>query len=207
MEKRRERILSEARAIIAQQGFDALNIRDLAESAGVTVPTIYNLIGNKEALLNCLMLECLDSFAERIAEYEDLSIRDNPQIATDTLLSLFNEDEDYFRSAALACEKLDGQHDMHGLTGLLRKPLEKLVLSRHKKSIQEGLLLGDIPADIMVNQMITVFQPPFREWVHKVIDLQELHRLCLLGNYISLAADACPEFKTELLQRIKALQI
>lgn len=207
MEKRRERILQEARQIIAQQGYDALNIRDLAEASELTVPTIYNLIGNKEALLNCLMLECLKSFAERMAEYKDVSVRDNPKAVADTIIGIFAENQDYFRSTALASEKLEGQHDIHGLTGVMRKPLEQMVMARYQRSLSEGLLEGKIAPEIMVNQLITSFQPPFREWIHGVIDLDELHRRTLLGNYLSLAADATPEFKQELLQYIAELQL
>ena len=36
MQRRRERILDDARALIAEQGFDGLNLRDLAERADAT---------------------------------------------------------------------------------------------------------------------------------------------------------------------------
>ena len=49
--ERRERILESARGMIGKRGYDALTMRDLARSARVTVPTIYNLIGGKEAVL------------------------------------------------------------------------------------------------------------------------------------------------------------
>ena len=51
MRKRRERILHAARTLIATDGFEALNVRALAAAAGVTVPTLYNLIGRKEAIV------------------------------------------------------------------------------------------------------------------------------------------------------------
>ena len=58
MELRRERILDLARDIIAEKGFDGLNLRDLAEKAGVTKPTIYNLIGDKETLIHSVRGYC-----------------------------------------------------------------------------------------------------------------------------------------------------
>lgn len=51
MAERRERILDAARAIIAERGYERLTMRDLARASRVTVPTIYNLIGSKEAVL------------------------------------------------------------------------------------------------------------------------------------------------------------
>lgn len=51
MEARRQNILEAARGLIETRGFDALTMRNLALESGVTVPTIYNLIGNKEQVL------------------------------------------------------------------------------------------------------------------------------------------------------------
>ena len=46
MAKRRQRILAEARRLIARGGIEALNLRKLAAAAEVTVPTIYNVRSN-----------------------------------------------------------------------------------------------------------------------------------------------------------------
>jgi AcrR family transcriptional regulator len=64
MAERRERILAEAREIIGVQGFDALTMRALAQAAGVTVPTIYNLIGNKDQVLFGAVEEQTDRFLD-----------------------------------------------------------------------------------------------------------------------------------------------
>lgn len=54
---RRARIIAEARRLIGEHGFDGLSLRKLAAAAGVTVPTIYNLIGGKgKSLMNCLSI-------------------------------------------------------------------------------------------------------------------------------------------------------
>ncbi len=46
-----QRILAAARAIVARRGYEALTMRELAQASRVTVPTLYNLIGGKEAVL------------------------------------------------------------------------------------------------------------------------------------------------------------
>ena len=51
-QERRDRILSCAQELISREGFEALSIRVLAAKADVSTPTIYNLVGNKEALLH-----------------------------------------------------------------------------------------------------------------------------------------------------------
>ena len=49
--ERRERILIAARKLIAEGGYDGLTMRDLARAARVSVPTLYNLFGGKDAIL------------------------------------------------------------------------------------------------------------------------------------------------------------
>ena len=77
-ENRRQCILSAARATLARDGVDGLTVRKLAGEAGVTVPTIYNLIGNKEALLRRLLDELVSRAEEALSTVES----DDPIEAT-----------------------------------------------------------------------------------------------------------------------------
>ena len=49
--ERRARILAAARELIAERGYQGLTMRDLARASRVSVPTLYNLFGGKQALL------------------------------------------------------------------------------------------------------------------------------------------------------------
>src|SRR5215831_10171727 len=49
--ERRERIAQAARALIAERGYEGLTMRDLARAARVSVPTLYNLFGSKDAII------------------------------------------------------------------------------------------------------------------------------------------------------------
>ena len=53
----RRAILVEARAILAQQGLDALSLRTLAEAVGYSPAALYRYFSNKEALLDAIRLE------------------------------------------------------------------------------------------------------------------------------------------------------
>lgn len=66
MAERRERILAAAREIIGERGYEALTMRDLARASRVTVPTIYNLIGSKQAVLFAAIEEQTERFLAAI---------------------------------------------------------------------------------------------------------------------------------------------
>ncbi len=50
-EERKQRILAEARRLIAKRGNEAITMRELAEKSLVSVPTLYNLFGGKNKIL------------------------------------------------------------------------------------------------------------------------------------------------------------
>ncbi|MCZ6617610.1 MAG: helix-turn-helix domain containing protein [Gammaproteobacteria bacterium] len=50
--ERRARILSRARELIAEQGYEAVTVRALAKRCGVSVPTLYNQFGGKDGVLS-----------------------------------------------------------------------------------------------------------------------------------------------------------
>jgi len=68
MEERRERILASACEIIAELGPAGLSMRDLARRSRVTVPTIYNLVGGRDAVLSAAVEEQTARFVARIEE-------------------------------------------------------------------------------------------------------------------------------------------
>lgn len=66
--ERRARILAAARKLIARRGVEGLTLRDLAAAAAVSVPTVYNLVGGKQAVLTALLDEMLARIAARLGE-------------------------------------------------------------------------------------------------------------------------------------------
>jgi AcrR family transcriptional regulator len=48
---RRRQIQKAARKLVSERGYDGLTMRDLARAAKVSVPTLYNLFGSKDAIL------------------------------------------------------------------------------------------------------------------------------------------------------------
>lgn len=66
MAERRERILESARELIEIGGYDRLTMRDLAQASDVTVPTIYNLVGNKAQVLLAAVEEQTRAFVSAL---------------------------------------------------------------------------------------------------------------------------------------------
>ncbi|MBW2425914.1 MAG: TetR/AcrR family transcriptional regulator [Deltaproteobacteria bacterium] len=65
--ERRERIVAAASELIAKGGMEALTMSRVADGARVTVPTVYNLVGNRDAVVTAVMDEAREGFLEKLA--------------------------------------------------------------------------------------------------------------------------------------------
>ena len=205
-ENRRQRILSAARATLARDGVDGLTVRKLAGEAGVTVPTIYNLIGNKEALLRRLLDELVSRAEEALSTVES----DDPIEATarvvGTLATLFAEDEDFCRAALRAGQSLQGSGQSQGAMGIWRRSAqiaEKICLD----AARAGLLRGDCNPARIAERAYDSYRIAAIDWLDGVIDAADFERNALIGFYLCLAADARPGFRRSLISRISTLDL
>jgi AcrR family transcriptional regulator len=65
--ERRARMLDAVRALVAEQGWRALTVRELARRCRVSVPTLYNQFGGKDGLLAAAALGHFAELLERTA--------------------------------------------------------------------------------------------------------------------------------------------
>jgi AcrR family transcriptional regulator len=58
---RKERLLSIARELISNNGFEAFTINELASKEQLSIPTVHNLLGKKSDILEQLIVEIVDN--------------------------------------------------------------------------------------------------------------------------------------------------
>ncbi len=204
-EKRRRRILDHARRIIAKKGFDALKLRDLAASADVTVPTIYNLIGGKPEMLRFI----IEELVERLQEVQNQSDLKDVEAAFETqiedLAKLFAEDEDYYRAAFIAGDR-SGLFEQSSSSGIFARSVQ-LPVEACKVAQSTGLLAGSVSAEQMGRQIYGCYRLARQDWVNGYFDLQGFRDQALTGIFLCLAADANPEFHSRLINRLSSLPV
>jgi len=202
--KRKQRILFEARAIIAADGFEAFKLRDLAERSDLTVPTIYNLIGGKDDILKLI----IGDMVEKLLEVQNRAGSDNVEASFERqihdLAELFAEDQDYYRAAFIAGDRsglFEQQSDVGIFARFVQLPVEAC-----KTAQAIGLLLGNISADQLGRQIYGSYRLARQDWVHGYFDLDGFRSQALTGIFLCLAADANPEFRQRLMERLDWLR-
>ena len=58
---RKERLLSIARELISNNGFEAFAINELASKEQLSIPTVHNLLGKKSDIFEQLIVEIVDN--------------------------------------------------------------------------------------------------------------------------------------------------
>lgn len=205
MKKRRARVLNEARNLLASGGSEALNLRDLARLADVTVPTIYNLVGRKEDILLALAAEVVTEIESRIAPAENSEPLSLVAAVVVESIRMFAENENYYRSAFIAVESLDqaGQH--HHQVERIYAWVGDLIQKGIDACRKAKLIRGQIRPLSMTKLLTRNFRMSCRGWAFGHYDIEEFRRIALSDLYITLAADAVDIFQQQLYSKISNL--
>lgn len=67
----REKILNCALELFHARGYDAVGVQEIAETAGVTKPTLYYYFGNKRGLLEALLSREYAEFRSEVFDGRD----------------------------------------------------------------------------------------------------------------------------------------
>ncbi|MDA0338479.1 MAG: TetR/AcrR family transcriptional regulator [Proteobacteria bacterium] len=205
MKKRRDRILSEARRMIGEGGFESLNLRALAGAADVTVPTIYNLIGNKEQILILLVADVVERVERALNDSNAQAPLDMGEAVVMESTALFASDENFYRAAFVANEYLTEREAASANSKDTWKSAVRLPTAACLQANKQGLLCGNIATNVLGDQMFSIYRTALRDWAFKRVSLESFRRNALFGIYVCLAADATDIFHAQIIKKINAL--
>jgi len=205
MAARRERILEAARSIIAIKGFDSLNLRELAVVAGVTVPTIYNLIGNKSALVEQLFDETITPFENLQYITNDSDPVASPEYFFDKVVATMRENENYYRAEFLAREHLAETGDAIALA--IHERTVQIAVAACEQAKSVGLTTGTLSPKQLGSMIADHFRLAYHDWAHGNISLDIFRNRVMTGAYICLAADSTPTYRDTLLLKLNTLNV
>ena len=207
--ERKSRILAAARTIIASDGFDALTTRGLAQAAGVTVPTLYNLVGDKAAIIATMAAQSIEELWDRLQFDRRATPLEMADAVIDEAYAQIQQDSAFTRGAFVGLQRLgiafsyDQSRDDAGAHHA-RRSVEMAEFAC-RAAQQKGQLRGNLsPRDLAV-QMFAAYRAPLDDWLQGAITDNEMLRRQRWGFYSVLAADASDEFREELIARIVAL--
>ncbi|WP_332818820.1 TetR/AcrR family transcriptional regulator [Sphingopyxis sp.] len=208
MNERRDRILDAARSIIAENGFDALTTRGLAQVAGVSAPTLYNLIGGKDDIVRALAKAGAEHVQHRLSLLEFDSCLEWIEAIADEAVDMVESDETYHRALSFCQDRIAGGYGLRGDVGshpALGEAAMTIALPACEAARAQGLLRGNVSTRDVTEQMFYAYLGPTREWAFGTISLAMSRYRIKRGFILALAADASDSFRHDLLDRLAAL--
>ncbi len=196
MNRRRDRILEAARELISDQGYEHLTMRSLAEASGVTVPTIYNLIGNKEAVLGATIHEGTVRF------FENVRPSTNPVAILEKNVAELLRQPAYYRPLLRALLNGGARDAMAEIDALYLQHLgDSLEVLKARDDIERW-----VDCTILAERMLSNFYGATSEWAAGVLTSKALPAAASHDAYVTLAGVATDKSRRRLQNRVRRLQ-
>jgi len=200
-QKRRNRILLAARALIVEEGVPGLSMRVLAEKAEVSVATLYNLLGSKEEILYALLdqsYETLDMTATSLTEVDPI-IR--AQLIVEASVKQFLSDSEFYKRLLRGIHGIERGARASGSVLKVWALAEKAVAD----GMESGLLRKALPARLIAQQILASYSGAIRNWVIGRMSDDDFKAHAQLGLTLSLLAVATDETRSRLETRAQEI--
>jgi AcrR family transcriptional regulator len=199
-DRRRRRILAAARRILVQEGAEGLVMRRIAEEAEVSVVTLYNLYGGKDAIVGALLDESLQRMggAEAV-RFDPAKPLEALRSALTSLIRQYTRESAFYRPLFRAVDGL-------ALTGETAKLLTRssaLTLAVVRAAMDQGDLTRVLSAETLAIQITLSFLQASRHWARGDLDDASFEALALLGAHFCLVTASTPRTRDALLRRAR----
>jgi AcrR family transcriptional regulator len=169
----------------------------------VSIPTVHNLFGKKQDIVQELFAELVARIDVVLAQPDIVDPMTSTEVFVDSLLSLYGDDETFYRAAFLAGERLGlFEHEMS--SGIFRKSLqiaERLCIQAR----ENGFLEGRLDSRWMAEQLFGAQRLARQDWVSGYITLARFRQQALVGMLMTYAADATPDFHQRICAKLDEL--
>lgn len=201
--ERRGRIIAAARRLIAEEGYEAFNMRALADAARVSVPTLYNLFGSKHAILAAEMQDAFGSIAGTF----NLKKRGDAVERAGTLLQAGLRNlvavPGYYRELVHVMLSSPEANE-------LRRPIEDQYAALMAANLRAGQADGELAdwfdADILARQMFFTLMMVVLGWARGEVDDAGLQDVAIYGQCMLLIGVAREDIAARLRERVRRLQ-
>ncbi len=208
MELRRKQIIEATREIITSEGFDALTSRKLAAAAGVSTPTLYNLIGSMDDIVTILV----EQYAQKIRSHLEnlVSDLDGLTLFLETMnfsIDVLCEDAATFKAIGLATERRTLVRDASAVDTNVENVAVPVILRLLQRAQETGQLLGQIDERLLAEHCYATYRAAYLDWCRGFCSDGIFRARAHHGTFVCLLADAKDEARNSLLESIDVLEL
>lgn len=183
---------------MAAGGSDAVTLRDVATRAAVTVPTIYNLIGDKAQLIAALAADATEGFERTLDALPGQRGFGRAEAAVRATLTLCLSAPDRFGAWFRSLPEAPQTDPLRRLTEILGASLSE--------AAQADDLHGRLQAMPLARHIARGVAEALRLWSHGALNPTQAEARVLYVLHVALMADATKQGRRMLLDRIRAVE-
>lgn len=183
-----------------------MTMRKLADASGLSVNTLYNLIGTRDDILCELVHEAVNQLDLRLeVESPPKDPVERCKVMLDVLIGFIVEDEKISRPMLLVAYQESSPVRVRELSHMKR-----LIEVQHrsiKEAISNGSLESWLDPRLLAEQLYRGCEIPFLEWAHGEIDAEQLRSRALYALYLGLFAIATQRTRRRLAEELKDIEV
>lgn len=199
--QRRDDIVNAARSLIRETGQAGFSMRSLAEAAGVSIATPYNLFGSKQAIVFAVLDADMNAYQYQLSRLKADEL-DAFFSAVTVATDLYAREPGFYK-AVLFAVYADGGREFRSMFGPPRHAFWKRMVA---DAVQAGYLNRSLDADAFAVNLGHIFFAGILEWVAGELSLEELEARSQYGFALSLLAMAESAHRDALRRRVDTLQ-
>ncbi len=193
--RNKDRIIAAARELM-QAPDGSLSMRELAEMAGVSVATPYNLFGSKQDVIAAVLDDDLDALQESVGDIEGDPI-DGFFGVIEVTAAMLASSPAFYRTGARAVQadimNEDLQHRM-------REPRHTVLRHLVQRAVQLGYVSHKISVDIFAVQLGQTLMIWIQSWANDHVTLEQWSDYVTYGFALSLAGVVTEDYKARVLE-------
>jgi AcrR family transcriptional regulator len=203
---RRLRVVEAAYALLREVGIEDLSMKMLAARAGVSLSTVYNLFGSKQAVLALVFDFDLLKYQRLVDDAPSQDALERIFDSIDIAVELYRADPDFYRATfhRAAGRRLDRDLDPF-LSVSLREPRNRFWRSMIAAALTAGLLKPGVDPAVLGALVIQIFGGVLADWIAGDITVDELGMEAKFGIAVALSPFATRPVAARLRGRIHGL--
>lgn len=198
---KREDIIHAARQLMQARNSSGFSMRTLAEVAGVSIATPYNLFGSKQAIVAAVMDADLDELQSALFDESKDPLEIFFHLVT-VSRRFFEREPGFYKAGANA---LQAETDA-ALANHFGLPRHALLCRLVGHAVQSGRLVHSVNPDSVAVALGQQFFSWIQAWARGQISLDDMELRSQYGFALVLAGAATEHFREGLFERAMALQ-
>jgi AcrR family transcriptional regulator len=193
---RRRRIVNAAHDLLRSEPIESLSVKAIALRAGVSLSTLYNLFGSKDAVLIAVSAQDLADYEALVRGRTSLDALERLFDAIDVAMKLYQADPAFYR--ATMARRTPGEP----LDAEIRQPRNRFWENLVEAAKAEGTLRADTEVATLGRVLVYLFGGALGDWIAGDLELDRFARDIAFGFAAALLPFATPSAEQRLRARL-----